>query len=188
MRKTAIFATVLFVAITACQQRRPAAAPPPEMRKAITTLYVAVPVMNVYAQPQETAQIISTFGYTESASVLSQNGGWLEVRTFDGGSGWAKANELYTSEQIKPFLLDPQPRFFAEPAKVPPPGRIRGEIVLEARVDTGGNVFDVKTISNTTGLDELAITNSDALRKARFFPLIKDNQRASFKYQYIVTY
>lgn len=188
MRKTAIVATLLFVALTACQQRRPTAAPPPEMRKALTTLYVAVPTMSIHAQPREDAPVIVTYGYTESASVLGRSGDWLEVRTFDGGSGWARGAELYTAEQIKPFLLDPQPRFFVEPVKVPPPGRIRGEVVLEARVDTSGNVFDVKTVSNTTGLDELAVTNSDALRKARFFPLIRDNQRGSFKYQYIVTY
>ena len=188
MRKLAI-ALSLLVVVTACQNRTPQAAPPEEFRKPIATLYVAVPVLSVLAEPREDAPVIATYGYTESASVLARNGAWMEVRTFDGGSGWAKAAELFTAQDLEPLLLDPKPRFFTEPVKVPAAGRIRGEIILEARVDPSGNVFDVKTVSNTTGLDELAVTNGDELRKAKFFPLIdKERQRASFKYQHTVTY
>jgi SH3 domain-containing protein len=185
MRKIAIAITIIL--LFNCNAKKPAASPREEFRQPINTLYVGVPDMKVYAQPREDAPVIATYGYTESAAILSQKAGWYEIRTFDGGSGWSKAMDLLTAAQIDPFVKNPQPRFYLPPPQVPGP-RVRGEIVLEARVNTSGDVFDVKTLSNTTGLDELALTNGDALRKAKFFPLIKDHQRASFTYQHHVYY
>src|SRR5207253_2227902 len=116
--------------------------PSDQVRHATTTLYVAVPTMNVYADPREDAAVMATIDYEESASVLSQKGGWYEVRTFDGGSGWARAMDLMTAAQIEPYLKDPQPRLYLPPQQVPGQGA-RGEVVLEAKVDPTGNVFDV---------------------------------------------
>lgn len=187
MKKIA-FVLTLILLFSCNTKKAPAASPHEEFRQPIATLYVGVPDMKVYAQPREDAEVISSYGYTESTSVLSQKAGWYEVRTFDGGSGWSRAMDLLTAEQIAPFVKDPQPRFYLPPQQVPGPGRLRGEIILEARVNTSGDVFDVKTVKNTTGLDELASTNSDALRKSKFFPLINNHQRASFTYQHHVYY
>lgn len=185
MRKLAIAFTI--VLLFSCNAKKPAASPREESRQPMTTLYVAVPDMKVYAHPREDAEVVATYGYTESASILSQKSGWYEVRTFDGGSGWSRAMDLATAEQLDPFVKNPQPRFYLPPQQVPAP-RVRGEVVLECKVNTSGDVFDVKTLKNTTGLDELALTNSDALRKAKFFPLINNHQRASFTYEHHVYY
>lgn len=187
MKKIAFVLTVIL--LFSCNTKQaPTATPREEFRQPIGTLYVGVPDMNVFAEPRDDAAVVATYGYTESASILSKKGGWYEVRTFDGGSGWAHAMDLLTAEQIDPFVKKPEPRFYLPPQQVPASARTRGEIVLEARVNTSGDVFDVKTLKNTTGLDELALTNSDALRKAKFFPLINNHQRASFTYQHHVYY
>lgn len=186
MKKLAIALTI--VLLFSCNVKRtPTATPKETFRQPIATLYVGVPEMKVYAEPREDAELLSTYGYTESVSVLSQKSGWYEVRTFDGGSGWSRAMELLTAEQIDPFTKDPQPRFYLPPQQVPNP-RVRGEIVLKAFVNTAGDVWNVEVMKNTTRLDELASTNSDALRKAKFYPLINNHQRASFTYEHHVYY
>jgi TonB family protein len=186
MKKLAVVFTVIL--LFACNVKRPpTAAPRDNFRRSITTLYVGIPTMSVYAEPREDAAVIATYEYQESTSVLAQKGGWYEVRTFDGASGWARSMDLLTAEQIDPFLKDPKPRIYLPPQPVPAPG-VRGEVVLEAKVDPSGNVFDVTVVRNTTRLDELALTNADALRKAKFFPLINNHQRASFRYEYVVSY
>ena len=186
MKKIAFVFTI--VLLFSCNVKKaPTATPREEFRRPMTTLYVGVPSMKIYAEPTEEANVLATYDYQESTSVLSQKGGWYEVRTYDGSSGWAKAMDLLTAEQIDPFLKDPKPRIYLPPQPVPAKG-VRGEIILEAKVDPSGDVFDVTVLRNTTRLDELGLTNADALRKAKFFPLINNHQRASFKYQYTVTY
>lgn len=186
MKKIAIVLTI--VLLFSCNLKRtPTATPKETFRQPIATLYVAVPDMKVFAEPRDDAEVISTYGYTESASVLAQKGGWSEVRTFDGGSGWAHTMDLLTAEQLDPFTKDPQPRFYLPPQQVPN-ARVHGEIVLKASVDTTGSVWNVEVLRNTTRLDELALTNGDALRKAKFYPLINNHQRASFTYEYHVAY
>jgi TonB family protein len=186
MKKIAFVLT--FILLFSCNAKKaPTAAPREEMRRPMTTLYVGVPTMKVYAAAREDAEVVATYEYQESASILAQKDGWYEVRTFDGSSGWSKAMDLLTAEQIAPYLTNPQPRLYLPPQPVPGNG-VRGEIILEAKVDPSGDVFDVTVVKNTTRLDELALTNADALRKAKFFPLINNHQRASFKYLYTVTY
>ena len=185
MKKLTILFT--FLLLFACNANTPKTGPRDEYRQPVTTLFVAVPQMNVYEQPSESAPVVAKLDYEESASILAQKHGWYEVRTFDGGSGWARAVDLLTAEQIAPFLKDAQPRLYLPPQQVPGRG-VRGVVVLKAKVNTSGDVWDVETVKNTTGLDELALTNADALRKAKFFPLINNNQRASFTYEYTVTY
>src|SRR5436190_19566793 len=90
---------------------------------------------------------------------------WVEVRTVDG-SVW---------------------RFMVAPAGIPNGGR-RGEIGLQAKVNTDGVVFDVTTVKNTTGSEPLAVANAEALKNARFYPLIQNRQHVAFTYQHHVYY
>jgi len=186
MRKITTF--FAFLLLFACSKTPPAAVPANSVRTAIDTLYAGVPHLNLYAQPNDTAPIVTTYGYTESVSILSRNGAWAEVRTFDGGSAWVHASELIGAVEVEKALANPVPRFAIAPQQIQS-ARVRGVIVLQARVDADGEVIDVLPARNTTGRDDLLEANADALRRARFFPLIdKKGQRASFTYEYSVTY
>ena len=186
MRKMTTF--FAFLLLFACSKTQPTATPANNVRAAIDTLYVGVPRLSLYAQPVDTAPVITTYGYTESVSILSRNGGWAEVRTFDGGSAWVHAAELIGAVEVEQVLKNPVPRFAVAPQQIPNP-RVHGEIVLQARVNTDGQVIDVLPGRNTTGRDDLLEANADALRRAQFYPLIdKKGQRSSFTYEYSVTY
>src|SRR6185436_9165229 len=121
----------------------------------------------------------------ETVSILARQGDWVEVRTVDG-SGWAHAKELITNSEAA-MLKGETPRFMVAPAEVPNGGK-RGEIGLEAKVNTDGVVFEVKTVKNTTGSEPLAIANAEALKNARFYPLIQNRQHLAFTYQHHVYY
>lgn len=182
--------SVLFVAILlfSCAKTQPAAAPTDEVKKPVDTLYAGVPRLSVYAQPNDASPVVTTVGYTESVSILSRDGAWSEVRTYDGGSAWVHSAELIGAMEVEEVLKNPAPRFAVAPQQIPSQ-RVRGVILLQARVNTDGEVIDVIPSRNTTGRDDLLEANADALRRARFYPLIdKKGQRASFTYEYAVTY
>ena len=186
MRKMSVFFVVLL--LFSCAKTPPSAAPSDDVKKPIDTLYVGVPRLTVYAQPNDTAPVVTTYGYTESVSILSRNGAWSEVRTFDGGSAWVHSAELIGATEVEAVLKNPVPRFAVAPQQIPSQ-RVHGVILLQARVNTDGEVIDVQPTRNTTGRDDLLEANADALRRARFYPLIdQKGQRASFTYEYAVNY
>jgi hypothetical protein len=156
----------------------------PAERLAIAVEYVAVPVMKVHARPADDSPVVGSYGFSEAVSVLEKKGEWNEVRTFDG-SGWAKAIDMMNAE--KRAQIDPlTPRFYQEPAKIPW-GR-HGELTFQAKVNTDGQVVEVKLTKNTTGSDAIANANSDALKQALFYPMVDQGSRKTFIYEYRVYY
>src|SRR5581483_9454026 len=143
MKKTMLFPALLAIA---CMSQPPAAPPADAPRVAIDIQYVGVPSMNVYANPRETASVITTYGYTESVSILARQGNWVEVRTVQG-SGWAHAADLIGAREVQPLLATPAPRFLTPPVGIPDP-RARGEIIIEAKVNTDGDVVATTIVKN----------------------------------------
>jgi len=183
MKKTMLFPALLAIA---CMSQPPAAPPADAPRVAIDIQYVGVPSMNVYANPSETAPVITTYGYTESVSILARQGNWVEVRTVQG-SGWAHAADLIGAREVQPLLATPAPRFLTPPVGIPDP-RARGEIIIEAKVNTDGDVVATTIVKNTTRSTRLADANAAALKQAKFYPMVQKGQRLTFTYSYGVTY
>ncbi|HSP16757.1 MAG TPA: SH3 domain-containing protein [Thermoanaerobaculia bacterium] len=178
---------LLIVAAFACTQKPKIAsnADVTGIRPPIDVEYVAIPSMTVYARPDIAAQPIGSYGFSESIAVLSKQGDWCEIRTYDG-SGWVKATDLMTADQAKSESDHPVPHFYVQPAMVAYNGH--GEIVLQAKVNTEGQVFDVLQVSNSTKNAKLADENAMALRQAQFYPLIEKGQRKTFIYEHRVVY
>jgi TonB family protein len=130
--------------------------------------------------------VITTYGYTETVSILDRKGEWVKVRTTDG-TGWARAADLIGVEQVELILKDPKPRFATPPAAVEN-RRARGEIVIEAKVNTDGDVVGVRVTRDTTGVQKLADSNASALQQAKFYPIVQKGQRMTFGYTYRVSY
>lgn len=181
-------AVILAIALSlvACQKSEK---PVPEapIRDAIAFRYVSVPEMPVHARPEEGSQVLTTWNAGESVSVLSVRGDWSEVRMPDGSSGWARSADL-ADDRNAVVSTPTQPKFLVPPQQVYSPSKLQGEIVLEASVNAAGHIVSVRTISNTTGSDELVKQNSEALRKAQFYPLLKNGSPTPFIYTYRVTY
>ena len=177
----------LIVTAFACTQK-PKIATDAEItgiRPAVAIEYVAVPSMTVYAAPDANSQTLSSYGFSESISVLAQRGEWCEIRTFEG-SGWVKGADLMTAEQAKSFSENPVPRFYVAPAAIPYAGH--GEVVLQAKVNTSGEVYDVTQMSSSVGNPKIAEGNLAALKQARFYPLVDHGQRKTFVYEHRIVY
>ena len=159
----------------------------PAMRTPIAIEYVRGDALAIHAKPSDGAPVIARYDSGESVSVLSRSGEWAEVRTPDG-SGWARASGLASAAESKATQSDSTAaRFRIAPAPVTEPGA-HGEILLVASVNGDGEVNDVTVERNTTGSKSLEAKNIIALRRARFFPMVRHGQRTPFLYDYHVTY
>lgn len=156
----------------------------PEERLAIAVEYVGVPKMEVRQSAAEAAPVVGTYGFTEAISVLEIKGDWKMIRTFDG-AGWVKAADLLPGDQISKIDTT-VPRFYVVPAAVP--ATWRGELSFQAKVNTDGDVVEVKTVQNTTGSQAAADANADALKAAKFYPMVDGGTRKTFIYEYRVYY
>ncbi len=184
--KRLLFGTLLFV--IACGQEAPQQTAAVDTREAIEVRYVKSQELPVHSQPNATSPVIARFMTSESVSILSKKGDWLEVRTADG-SGWAQASDLETSAEAAAATPkdDLTPRFRVRPEPVTQT-TAHGELVLEANVSPNGDVLSVRTLSNSTGSMELEYKNTSALRNAKFFPIVKGGRRQEFIYEYRVHY
>lgn len=159
---------------------------PTDTREPVSVLYVGAPELAVREQANDTAPVIASYQNGEAVSVLAERGEWVEVRTGDR-AGWAKKDDLTTAEGKEQAEEDPRAKFKAMPMPVSAPSA-KGEIYIEADVNSDGEVTGIRIISNTTGNVALAEQNASALRGARFYPIMVDNQRKPFKYYHKVTY
>jgi hypothetical protein len=181
--KISVLVLLLLVACGTKRQVPVASAETP--RVAIAIQYVGVPRMDIHTQPNDVAPVITAYGYTETVSVLTRQGEWVEVRTVDG-SGWAHAKDLVGAAEAAATKAE-KPKFMTPPLPIPNNGR-RGELGFEAKVNTDGAVVEVTTVKNTTGSASLAAANAESLRNARFYPLIQNKAHLAFTYQHHVYY
>lgn len=188
MKHIAIGALIL-IAVLGCTQRPAPVANEntviaPDEQPAIAVEYVAVPVLSVYAKPSLDAQITGSYGLTEAISVLDRRDGWCKIRTFEG-IGWVQQKDLMDGQTAAKVDTN-TPRFFVAPTAIDYRGR--GEIWFQAKVNTDGAVVEVKTVKNTTGSNDIAQKNADALSIAKFYPMIDKGARKTFIYEHRVYY
>lgn len=179
-------AAVLLLVLAACRAERPVVTETADTREPVAVKYVGGPELNVREQPNDNAPILATYSNGEAISVLAEKGEWSEVRTGDR-AGWAKTAELTTAEAKVAQDTNPQPQFRVMPLPVSAPST-RGEVYIEADVNTEGEVTATRVISNTTGVPALAEQNANALKSARFYPMVVKGERRQFKYYHRVTY
>ena len=177
---------LLLLLTAACKQETVVDTTPTDTREPVAIRYVGAPELAVREQPNDTAPVLVTYQNGEGVSVLAEKGEWVEVRTGDR-AGWARAAELTTAEGKQESEDNPQPKFRIMPMPVSAPS-VHGEIYLEADVNTDGEVVAVRTLVNTTGSPALEAQNTQALKAARFHPIVQKNQRVKFKYYHRVTY
>jgi uncharacterized protein YgiM (DUF1202 family) len=157
-----------------------------EMREPVAVKYVGSPELPVREQPDEKANVLATYQNGEAISILAEKGEWVEVRTGDR-AGWARAADLTDAKGAEEQEENPQVKFRVMPLPVSAPSA-RGEIYLEADVNSDGEVTAIRTITNTTGSLALEAQNTDALRTAKFYPIVQKGERVPFKYYHRVSY
>ena len=180
-------AALLLLVLAACSREAPVTdTVTVDTREPINISYVGAPELSVHERAEDASPVVATFGNGEAVSVLADKGEWVEVRTGDT-SGWAKKADLTTAAGPVEAETNPQPKFKVMPMPVSAPSA-RGDIYIEADVNTDGEVTAVRMITNTTGSTALGQQNMDALRRAKFFPIVVKGERQRFKYYHRVTY
>ena len=175
---------VLLVSSSACGPKEPPVGPSALDRPTLEVAYVSAPSAEVHKSRSAEAPVIAHYQNGESVSVLAKQKGWVEIRTADG-SGWVRATDLGTVPASAADSLTPRFRITPPPVSSP---TARGQLVLEAQVNTDGDVVEVKTLTNTTGSAALENSNRVALQAAHFYPIVKEGQRIPFVYEYRVQY
>jgi TonB family protein len=161
--------------------------PPADDRMPIAVEYVRAAEAPIHAHSSDVSRVVTRYQSGEAVPILARKGDWVEVRTASG-SGWAKAADLATSQEASKGTSDTlTPRFLRPPEPVSQPGAT-GEIVLEAAVNTSGDVVSVRILSNTTGSAGLEQRNIAALQKAKFAPIVRHGERHPFTYEHRVHY
>ena len=176
----------LLLLLAGCTSETPVATETMDTRPAIGVQYVGAHELNVRERAEENAPVIATYSNGEAISILSEKGDWVEVRTGER-AGWAKKADLTTAEGKTAAEENPEPKFRVMPMPVSAP-MARGEIYIEADVNTDGDVVSTRLITNTTGSSALALQNQTALKSARFYPIVIKGERQKFKYYHRVTY
>jgi uncharacterized protein YgiM (DUF1202 family) len=180
------YAVLLLLALACKQETVTTGTVPMDTREPIAVRYVGAPELPVREQASETAPVIATYQNGEALSVLAEKGEWVEVRSGDR-AGWARAADLTNAAGKQQAEDNPEPKFRVMPMPVSAPSA-RGEIYLEADVNSDGDVLSVRTIVNTTGSLALEAQNTSALKTARFYPIVQKGERKPFKYYHRVTY
>jgi len=181
MRKLAL----LTLALAACSEQPAVNTDTMETRAPIRIQYVGTTELPVREKPNDAAPVVITYRYGEAVSVLAEQGDWVEVRTGDT-AGWAHKADLTAAESLA-SKENLQPKFRVMPLPVSAPSA-HGNIYIEADVNTDGDVVNTRVISNTTNSPILAQQNAQALRSAKFFPIVDKGERKPFKYYHSVTY
>jgi uncharacterized protein YgiM (DUF1202 family) len=172
--------------LLACENAPPPVAETTDTREPIAYQYVGASKLDVREAANHAAPVITTYQNGETVSVLSRQGDWSEVRTGER-SGWARAADLIDADAANAQANDSTVRFRRAPMAVSANGA-RGEIQLEAEVNSDGDVVTVKVLSNTTGSQALLDGNIASLRQARFEPMLQKGQRRGFTYLHTATY
>ncbi|MEA2462750.1 MAG: Bacterial domain [Acidobacteriota bacterium] len=178
----------LLLLLVACkeEQRTVTTTATMDMRDPIAVKYVGAPELNVRAQADDKAPILATYQNGEAISILADKGEWVEVRTGDR-AGWARAAGLTDAAGAVAQEENPEPKFRVMPMPVSAPSA-RGEIYIEADVNTDGEITATRMLVNSTGSPALAAQNLAALKTARFHPIVQKGERVKFKYYHRVTY
>jgi uncharacterized protein YgiM (DUF1202 family) len=157
-----------------------------DTRDPIAVQYVGGAEMAVHQRADDKSHVVTRYKAGESVPILSKKGDWVEVRTAMG-SGWVHQADLVGAEDAQQAQKNPVPRFMHPPSPVTAPS-VHGTIYIEADVNTDGDITKTTLIENTTGSENLAQKNAEALQRAKFYPILIRGERKPFKYYYRVDY
>jgi TonB family protein len=194
----------LILLAAACASPPPAPAPTPEpvpethsepaQERVVGTVTVTASALNVRRDPSTDADVILQAKQGDKLSVLLRDESWVKVRLASGESGWVAARFVSDGQAPSPkkrstgcpadsdfaFTKTPTLAFSDRPAK--------GLVVVEASVNTKGDVTSTKLVSNTTGDEALGFLAQREIKEAKFSPPIRNCVAKAFIFTYRRTF
>lgn len=172
----------------------PKTAPQPAER-VIGTVSVKATALNVRADSSTEADVIKVVKRGEKLSLLKDGGHWLKVKLASGEVGWVSAQHVAhesgkqaakkrsgscPADSDFAFVKTPLPSFSDKPKP--------GLVVVEASVNTKGDVVSTRVVSNSTGEEALAFLTEREIKSAKFSAPIRNCEPRSFIYTYKRTF
>ena len=150
--------------------RAPAAAPVPQ--PANTTVYVTASAVNVRRDPSMAGEVLKQAKKNDALTALSAVDDWTKVQMPDGTVGWVASRFVSQSRSAAPvskagcntdfaFVKTPKPAFAEGETK-------HGLVIVDAYVNTDGNVTSTTLIKNETGDEKLAALAQNEIKSAKF--------------------
>lgn len=169
----------------------------PAPEAVIGTVTVTASALNVRREASTEAEVLVQAKKGEKLDVLSRDESWVKVKLAGGESGFVAARfvsdgstKTKTASKKKSggcppdsdfaFTKTPTLAFSDRPAK--------GQVVVEALVNTKGDVTSTTLVSNTTGDETLAFLAQREIKEAKFSPPIRNCVARNFIFTYRRTY
>src|SRR5687767_12598143 len=170
--------------------------PPPALpltEKVIGTVRVTASALNVRSEASTEGDVITQVKKGASLDVLAEDDSWTKVKLPGGEIGWV-ASRFVTSGKTTQTATKKRSGCESDFAFLETPtlafsDRARpGMVVVEASVNTKGDVTKTKVISNTTGEESLAFLAEREIKGAKFSPPIRNCVPRAFIFTYRRTF
>jgi len=162
--------------------------PSPQIQRELGPGHVTATALNVREEPNTDSAVLTMLRRGAPLELIEEKEGWYRVRVASGQTGWVSVR--YVSRGTPPprrrggcppdsdyaFEKSPLPSFSED-------GH-HGLVVVEASVNTNGDVTSTKVLSNTTGDPALAAKAEREIRSAKFTPPVRDCVKRAFIFTY----
>ena len=188
MRK-ALVALVLIAA--ACSSPAPQQEPEvvPSQPSMQSTVYVTATTLNLREDASGSAKVVGQVKRGDALTLLSQQNGWSRVRLASGETGWVSSQHVSaTKPRPKKAGCDSEFSFVKTPLPSFSDSGAHGLVVVDATVNTKGEVTATKIVSNSTGDTSLASLAEREIRSATFKPPYRDCVPRAFIFTYKRTF
>lgn len=170
-------------------------APEPETMPQTTTapserlVFVSTNTLNVRQDASATSNVVTQVKRGDALTLLEEKDGWSRVRLGSGDTGWVSSKLVSNSRpRAKKPGCDSEFSFLKTPLASFSENGPHGLVVVDATVNTKGEVTATKVVSNSTGDPSLAKMAEREIRSATFKPPYRDCQPRSFIFTYKRTF
>ena len=154
---------------------------------------VKTATLNVRSAPSLDGDILTQIKKGDRLAILQNSDDWIRIRLNDGTIGWVSRPLIAIDGQQA--AKAPKPRKNGCPvdsdfhfAKTPTPAfsdsSKHGLVVVDAYVNTKGDVTSTKVVSNTTGDDALAFLAQREMKESKFVAPVRNCVTREFIFTY----
>ncbi|HEV8660377.1 MAG TPA: SH3 domain-containing protein [Thermoanaerobaculia bacterium] len=186
-KRVLIFLTIL----AACAQPAPPPQPSPQVtvptgEKSIGMVRVTATTLNVRQEASSMAAVVTQVKRGDQLTLLREENGWSKVRLATGEVGWVSSLHVSSGRQRtrKGCPPDSEYAFVKTPLASFSEKGPHGLVVVDATVNTRGDVTATRVISNSTGDESLAAMAEREIRSAKFTPPYRDCVPRTFIFTY----
>jgi TonB family protein len=150
-------------------------------------VHVTATTLNVRADASSASAIVTQVKRGDPLTLLAEQNGWSKVKLSSGEVGWVSSQHVSSGKPQrarKGCAPDSDYSFVKAPLAAFAENGPHGLVVVEATVNTKGDVTATRVISNSTGDRSMAATAEREIRSSKFNPPYRDCVPRSFIFTY----